>query len=62
MVKVQQLLTYAYKEHGLEPKHSNEQTVKVHHAIVCALRRFVFAKARDISGKGRPSNKLRIAL
>eukprot|EP00965_Chrysotila_dentata_P046694 1550636-Pleurochrysis_carterae.AAC.1 len=61
MIKVQQLLTYAYKEHGVEPEHRNELAVKVHHPIVCALRRF-FAKAREISGKGRPSNKLRIAL
>eukprot|EP00965_Chrysotila_dentata_P242659 6204979-Pleurochrysis_carterae.AAC.10 len=61
MLKVQQLLAYAYKEHCLEPKHRNEKAVKVHYAMVCALRRF-FAKARDISSEGRPTNKLRIAL
>eukprot|EP00965_Chrysotila_dentata_P162322 5360685-Pleurochrysis_carterae.AAC.1 len=33
MIKVQQLLTYAYKEQGLEPEHRNEQAVNVHHAI-----------------------------
>eukprot|EP00965_Chrysotila_dentata_P056755 1883466-Pleurochrysis_carterae.AAC.1 len=61
MLRVQQLLSHAYKDHGLQPENENERAIKVHQAIIFALRRF-FEGTRSATPKGRPPNNLRIAL